>query len=113
MTDFNAVVKFQSRGLDANNDPLGVWEDRFSCRACVDYLRGSESAVANRLEGRQPATLVVRDATETRAITGAWRATVIAGRRVRVGDTFNIQSAAPGRKLGEIHLIGIAGGATG
>lgn len=113
MVDLNALVAFDERTLNANGDPLGPWAERFRCRANVDYLRGSESAVASRLEGRQPANITIRDNVTTRAVTAAWRARVIAGRRVRAGDTFNIQAAAPGRDLGFINLIGLAGVADG
>lgn len=113
MVDLNALVAFDKRGLDSNGDPMGEFVEAFRCRAAVDYQRGSEAAISNRLEGRQPATIIVRDNPTTREVTAAWQARVIAGRRVRVGDAFNIQAAAPAREMGFINLLGVAGGATG
>ena len=114
MPRFNALIRFEKRGLDANGDELaGVFERQFECQGQVDYLRGSESAVTARLEGRQPANITVREAPETLAITGAWRAVIVQGFRVRAGDVFNITSAAPARERGFVTILGVAGGATG
>jgi len=114
MVAFNALVRFEKRGEDENGDELaGEFEPVFTCRAEVDYLRGTEAAVAERLEGRQPANITVRDAPETREITGSWRAIVVDGVHVRAGDEFNITAAAPARKRGFITVVGVAGGAPG
>ena len=114
MAKFNALLRFERRGTDENGDELaGEFEPVFTCRAEVDYLRGTEAAVAERLEGRQPANITVRDAAETREVTGAWRAIVVEGVHVRVGDQFNITAAAPARTRGFIAMVGVAGGATG
>lgn len=114
MVAFNALVRFEKRGTDANGDELaGEFEEAFTCRAQVDYLRGTENAVAARMEGRQPANITVRDAPATREITGAWRAIVVEGFQVRAGDEFNITASAPARERGFITAIGMAGGATG
>lgn len=114
MVAFNALVGFEKRGTDANGDELaGEFEPVFECRASVDYLRGTESAMTARLEGRQPANITVRDAPQTREITGSWRAVILAGFQVRVGDEFNITAAAPARERGYITVVGVTGGATG
>ncbi len=113
MVDLNALVAFHKRDLDGNGDPLGAWAEVFRCRAAIDYQRGSETAIANRVEGRQPATIIVRDNPTTREVTAAWQVRVIAGRRVRVGDAFNIQTVTPAREMGFINLLGVAGGAAG
>lgn len=113
MVDLNALVAFDRRGLDANGDAVNDFAEVFRCRAAVDYQRGSEAAISNRLERRQPATIIVRDNPTTRDVTAAWRARIIAGRRVIVGDEFNIQSAAPARETGYLNLLGVAGGAPG
>jgi len=113
MVDLNAVVAFDRRGLDSNGDPVNEFAEAFRCRAAVDYQRGSETAISSRLEGRQPAAIIVRDNPTTREVTSAWRARIISGRRVNVGDEFNIQSAAPAREMGYRNLLGVAGGAPG
>lgn len=113
MVDLNALVAFDERDLDLNGDPMGTWTEAFRCRASIDYQRGSEAAISARLEGRQPAVIVVRDNPTTRSVTVAWRARIIEGRRVRPGEEFNIQSAAPAREMGFLNLLGVSGGAAG
>lgn len=104
-------LRFQSRDVDANGDALGPFADRFSLFAEIDYQRGSETALSNRLESRQPVAILLRDATRARTITIGFRAVVDGGRRD--GETFNITSAAPARERGFLHLMGVSGGATG
>lgn len=113
MPAFNAHLRFEKRGPDDNGDPIGPFEPVFECRGAVDYLRGTEAAVAARLEGRQPANITVRDAAETREVTTGWRVAVVDGFQVRKGDVFNISGAAPARDRGFITVLGVAGGATG
>lgn len=110
---FNALLRFEKRGPDDNDDPIGPFEPVFECRGAVDYLRGTETAVSERLEGRQPGNITVRDAAETREVTSGWRVRVVDGFQVRKGDLFNITAAAPARDRGFITLLGVAGGATG
>lgn len=113
MVDLNAHVSFQRRAEDANGDRLGPFAEVFRCRASVDYLRGTESAQQNRLQGKQPANIVVREAGATKEVDTGWRVVVLAGRYVRVGDAFDVQSAAPAQQRGFLTMLGVAGGATG
>ena len=102
---------FQARGADENGDPGGGWEDRFSLFAELDYQRGSELAVSNRLEGRQPVAMTIRDSAQARTITAGFRAIVQGGQRP--GETFNITAVAPARARGFLHLMGVSGVASG
>lgn len=111
--DLDARVRFESRGLDPNGDPLGDWVERFTIWANVDYQRGSETAVSNRLEGRQPVTIMVRDSASARTITTAFRAVIVSGRGVLVGTELNITAVAPARETGFINILAVAGGAVG
>lgn len=111
--EMNALVRFDLRGTDANGDATGPWEAQFETWAKVDYLRGSESAVANRLQGMQPVTMVVHDEPRTQELTGAYRAVILEGRGVRPGVEINVKSAAPARDLGFIDVLGTSGGAPG
>jgi head-tail adaptor len=111
--EFNALVRFDQRGPDANGDPLGDWLPGFEVWAKVEYLRGSESAIANRIEGRQPVTMVIHDQPDAQDVRTGWRAVIIEGRGVRAGDAVNINSVAPAQEIGFLNLIGIVGGATG
>jgi head-tail adaptor len=109
----DARVRFDSRAVDANGDPLGEWAEGFTVWARVQYLRGSESAVSNRIEGRQPVMIDVRENSQTRTITNAMRAVVVSGRGVRGGTELNINAVAPGQDPGFINILATAGGAVG
>lgn len=110
--DLEYLVTFQSRDLDANGDRLGEFADRVTTWAAIDWQRGSETAVTNRLQGLQPATLTVWDCTETGPITAAYRAVIVDGPGM-VGTQFNITARAPARDRGFVNLMAVAGGATG
>lgn len=111
--DLDARVLFSSRALDLNGDPLGDFEPRFTVWAKVDYLRGTETAQSNRLQGLQPTTIIVRESAQSRQITNAWQAEIVAGRGVVVGQKLNLTAAAPDRTLGFLNIMATAGGATG
>lgn len=109
----SARVRFDARAPDANGDPLGAWIEGFTVWARVQYLRGGEVAVSNRLEGRQPVMIDVRENAQTRTITNAMRAVIVSGRGVRAGTELNITAAAPGKDPGFINILAMAGGPTG
>lgn len=50
-----------------------VFTERFTRRAGFTYLRGTETVVAARLQGRQPIVVRVRSDSSTRQITPDWR----------------------------------------
>lgn len=102
-------ITFQARGVDDNGDPLGPWEDRFTVWAHLVWLRGSEAALQQRLEGKQPVAIVVRSSSQTRGITTAWRAV-----NARNADQkFNLTSVSPAKEPGFIDVLATMGGATG
>lgn len=111
--ELDARVRFDKRGPDANGDPLGDFIPGFTVWAKVDYLRGTESAQSNRLQGLQPAVIVVRDSTQARTITNAFRAVIVAGRGVFPGQELNLTAVAPDRTPGYLNIMATAGGATG
>ena len=47
--------------------------EKFSCRAGFTFLRGTESVIAARLEGKQPIVVRVRSSSNTRRIATDWR----------------------------------------
>lgn len=107
--DLSARITFQARKLDTNGDPLGPWEDRFTVWTQLIWLRGSESALSLRLDGKQPVAMAVRASSHSRQITTAWRA-------VNARDAnqkFNITSVSPAREAGFIDVLAVMGGATG
>lgn len=94
-------LQFQQRALDARAEPLGDWEDRFPARAQISYLRGSESVLAQRLQGVQPAIITVRSSTATKALTSAWRALNARDR----SQVFEIKSVAPSTTPGFVDIL--------
>jgi head-tail adaptor len=56
------------------NTVAGSWTSQFTVAAAVKYLLGSETVLAARLEGRQPAVITVRTSTNSKRITHEWRA---------------------------------------
>lgn len=107
--DLRNLVSFESRREDENGDPLGPFEPAFETWAKLIWLRGSETAVQERLEGRQPVAIVVRANAMTRRITPAWRAVLIRD----ADQALNITSASPAKEQGFIDILATTGGATG
>lgn len=107
--DLRHMVDFEARREDENGDPLGPFELMFEAWAKLVWLRGSETAVQQRLEGRQPVAIVVRSNTMTRRITPAWRAVL-----TNDGDqVLNITSVCPAKDRGFIEILATTGGASG
>lgn len=107
--DLRDRITFQARGEDDNGDPIGRWGDRFSRSARLTWLRGSESVMASRLEGRQPVVITVRACSQTRLIDGAWRAVNARNDKQK----FNITAVSPAKESGFIDVLAVMGGATG
>lgn len=58
---------------DGHGNHEGEFVEIFQCRAGFTYLRGTESVIAARLEGRQPIVVRVRSSTDARQIDHDWR----------------------------------------
>ena len=71
---------------DGYGNTKGAWLEQFQCRAAYRQLRGGESVMAGRLEGRHTQIITVRSSSHTRQIGTDWRV-----RDVRTGDEFNIR----------------------
>src|SRR5690554_4862344 len=72
-------LHFQARGsIDdgwGNSVPgAGAFATEFTMDAAMRPRIGGEEVTAARLDGRQPYVVTVRNTTETRGITTAWRA---------------------------------------
>lgn len=72
--DLRERITLQRRELDENGDPLGDWESRFSRAVKVVNLRGGESVMQQRIQGKQPVLLVVRADPETITLDNSFRA---------------------------------------
>ena len=60
---------------------VGKWREMVNVRAGVIPLRGGETVIAGRLQGRSPQVVFVRASDDTRQISTEWRA-----RDVRSGE---------------------------
>lgn len=109
IAEMSERITFERRGLDANGDPLGPWAPVFTVWAQVKWLRGSETALQQRLESRQPAAIVIRDSSETRQIDTGWRC--VDSRNT--ARKFNITSVSPAEEPRFIDVLATMGGATG
>lgn len=101
-------VRFDSRTPDANGDPLGPFTPGFTVWANIEYLRGSEVALAQRLEKRQPVSVTVRDSTQARTINPAMQMV-----NTRTGEIYNVTSAVPAKDAGFKNILAVSGGAPG
>lgn len=106
--DLGDRVRFDSRTPDQNGDPLGPFAPGFTVWANIEYLRGSEVALSQRLEKRQPVSVTVRDSTQARTINPAMRMV-----NVRTGEAYNVTSAVPAKDAGYRNILAVSGGAVG
>lgn len=71
---------------DGHGNTVSDWVEEFQCRAAYRHLRGGESVMAGRLEGKHTQIIAVRASSQTRQITADWRV-----RDARSGNTFAIR----------------------
>lgn len=81
-------VAFDERSdvADGMGNTRADWVEIFQCRAAYRHLRGGETVLAGRLEGRHVQVIWVRASSETRQVTTDWRV-----RDARSGTHFNIR----------------------
>ena len=86
-------VAFDKRA-DATDNGYGLkpgdWAEQFQRSCGIQYLRGGEQVIEQRMAGVVPAILTVRTDSQTRLIDNSWRARDIAS-----GATFNIKAIPP------------------
>lgn len=71
---------------DGYGNTVSDWVEQFQCRAAYHHLRGGESVMAGRLQGRHAQIIVVRASSQTRQVSTDWRV-----RDARNGEIFNIR----------------------
>lgn len=100
---------FEKRGDLSTNSPQGDgygntvdddWSEVFVCFAKRVFLRGNESVIAARLQGRKPAILTVRYSSHTSSITTSWRCV-----DKRSGEIFNIREVTVTVDRADIELL--------
>jgi SPP1 family predicted phage head-tail adaptor len=86
--DLTERVAFDLRAEvdDGYGNTQSDWVERFQCRAAYRHLRGGESVMAGRLEGKHTQIITVRSSSQTRQIDTDWRV-----RDTRTGQEFNIR----------------------
>lgn len=101
--------EFQERvaASDGYGNEQGAWAARYECAGRRQMLRGGESVMASRLEGRSPAIITIRANSMARAITTDWRA-----RDIRSEELWNIRSISPSEKRDYLDLLVEKGVAT-
>lgn len=85
-------VAFDLRTEDNPDSPVdfgnvvSVWDEQFICAAEYIHLRGSETVMAGRLQGRHVQVVRVWASAVTRAVETDWRV-----RDVRTGEEYAIR----------------------
>ena len=109
--DLRERVRFERRGGAKDgygNTVPGPFEAQFSRPALYLMKPGSEAALAARLAGQQPVTIIVRLDPQTRTIATDWRAV-----DARTGTAYDIKAAADMERRGAwLTLTCVAGGPT-
>jgi head-tail adaptor len=94
MTTLSAGTMYHAFTFDeliASPDGYGgvktQWTERFTTRAMLMNLRGSERVISARLEGVQPVVVKIRASTAASAVNPAWRM-----RDARSDRVYNVRS---------------------
>lgn len=94
-------------GSDGAGGALDGFMDRFDRRAEYTHLRGGETVLAARLEGRHPQIIRVRADSETREVTTDWRIT-----DARTGTVYAIRDVTWSEDRAWIDFLAESGVAT-
>jgi len=85
---------------DGRGNTTTDWVVRAKCAARFQYLRGSETVMQARLEGRQPIAVTVRQTPAVAQATTGWRI-----KDVRSGATWQIRSISPNERRSYVDLL--------
>lgn len=85
---------------DGRGNTTTDWVARAKCAARFQYLRGSETVMQARLEGRQPIAVTVRQTPAVAQATPDWRI-----KDVRSGATWQIRSISPNERKSYVDLL--------
>jgi len=102
------LVAFDKRvpADDGYGNTVAAWAEQFQAAAAFVFVRGSETVMAGRLEGRQSLIVRIRQSATAREVTPEWQA-----RDVRRGTLFNIRSIDAERAM--LDMLVETGVATG
>lgn len=103
----NDRIAFECRGKvtgpDSGNGE-GDFAEQFTLWARVVFLRGSESVIASRLQGRQPVIITVEANSLTQQITNEWQA-----RDKLTGVIYAIKGLSPSDDRADFDILGESG----
>lgn len=73
--DLKHLIAFEYRIERDRGDGVTVtdWKEAYRCRAGYQHLRGTETVMADRLQGQHPQVIFARICVELKAVTTAWR----------------------------------------
>ena len=100
LTERMRFEKRASIARDGYGNFEGDWQAQFTVAAQRQMLRGGETVIAARLNGRQPAILTIRRSAQSETITTDWRAV-----DTRAGDVWNIRSISPSEDRASFDLL--------
>lgn len=69
----NVAFDERANASDGEGNTEGEFVQQFECRAGFTFLRGGETVIAGRLEGRQPVVVRVRRSSNTLRIEPDWQ----------------------------------------
>lgn len=93
---------------DGAGNTVSQWQEQFTTAANCAIMRGGETVMAARLQGRQPVIVTVRRFSFSILVTADWRC-----RDRRTGRVYNIRSVQPSQKRDHIEFLCEAGVAHG
>lgn len=104
------LVAFDKRAPadDGYGNTVAAWAEQFQAHAGFVYVRGSETIMAARLEGRQSMIVQIRQSDAARLVTTDWQM-----RDLRTGEQFNIRSINSSANRSMLELLVERGVATG
>lgn len=59
---------------DGYGNMIADWQPEFEAWCDITFLKGSETVLASRLEGRSPVIIKLRSSTDSQRVTHEWRA---------------------------------------
>lgn len=92
---------------DGAGNTVADWAEQFQCAARRESLKGGETVMASRLEGRQPYIVTIRYTASSGLVTHDWRA-----RDARSNAEYSIKTAVARPRKDYIDLIIVEGPAS-
>lgn len=89
--DFKERVRIERRAL-VDGERTGAWETYGTERAAYTWARGSETVMAQRVQGIQPLIITLRSNASTRAISNTFRVV-----DARTGAIYGVEAVSPSK----------------